>query len=286
MDFQQLKSFIHVAKCGSITKASDLLFISVSALKQQMDSLETEIGVTLFNRSPKGMSLTPAGEYFYEKCEELTTQLNDILWETRNIETDNSTTVYVGFRHMKIADYLYPEFLMAFLKENPEANVMLVDMNENSYSNVDLLICDYLGNAEFEQAYHLRDMPVQCIMNASHPLSQRSEITIEDLQSYNLIVYPMTVLSCLTPALAKALQDKKLSYQETLLNRDVIYMNLIPTDSILLTFGDEKYLNNVLTQIPLKGYSVDYSIHSRKNIRKPIAKKFLDFMVQFYSEHK
>ncbi|MCD8295489.1 MAG: LysR family transcriptional regulator [Clostridia bacterium] len=286
MDFQQLKSFIRVAECRSITKAADLLFLSVSALKQQMDTLEQDVGVRLFIRSPKGMTLTPAGKYFYEKVSKLTNGLNDIIFETRNINTDTSKAVYIGFRHMKITDYLYPEFLNRFFKDHPDISVTLVDMNETSYKNVDLLICDYIGFPEFSEYYPLRSMPVQCIMSGSHPLASRSTISIRDLKDYHLIVPPVPIFKSLTPELTKDMQANKLMYEETLLNKDIIYMNLIPSDNILLTFGDEKYLNSVLVQIPLEGYSIDYGIHTRKEITKPVVKTFLDAMVKFYEEHK
>ncbi|MCD8286011.1 MAG: LysR family transcriptional regulator [Clostridia bacterium] len=286
MDFQQLKSFIQVAECRSITKAADLLFLSVSALKQQMDTLEAEVGVQLLNRSPKGVSLTPSGKYFYENVSKLTYGLNDIIFETRNINTDTSKAVYIGFRHMKIMDYLYPEFLMSFFKSHPDITVTLVDMNETSYKNVDLLICDYIGFPEFSEYYPLRTMPVQCIMSGSHPLACKTALSIQALKDYHLIIPPMPVLKSLTPELAKGIADMKLMYEETLLNKDIIYMNLIPSCNIQLTFGDEKYLNSVLVQIPLEGYSIDYGIRTRKEISKPVVKTFLDAMVSFYGEHR
>ncbi|MCD8307467.1 MAG: LysR family transcriptional regulator [Clostridia bacterium] len=286
MDFQQLKSFIQVAESRSITKAADLLFMSVSALKQQMDTLEAEVGVPLLIRSPKGVTLTPSGKYFYGKVSRLTNGLNDIIFETRNINTDTSKAVYIGFRHMKIMDYLYPEFIMSFFKSHPDITVTLVDMNETSYKNVDLLICDYIGFPEFSEYYPLRTMPVQCIMSGSHPLASKTAISIQDLRKYHLIVPPMPILKSLTPELAKATTEMKLIYEETLLNKDIIYINLIPSDNILLTFGDEKYLNSVLVQIPLEGYSIDYGIHTRREITKPVVRTFLDAMVSFYESHK
>ncbi len=286
MDFQQLKSFIQVAECRSITKAADILFLSVSALKQQMATLEAEVGVRLLIRSPKGVTLTPAGKYFHEKVSKLTSGMNDIIFETRNINTDMSKAVYIGFRHMKIIDYMYPEFVMSFMKAHPDITVTLVDMNETSYKNVDLLICDYLGSPEFPKFYPLRAMPVQCIMSGAHPLASRKALQLQDLQEYHLTVPPMPVLKSLTPELARAMTERKLMHEETLLNKDIIYMNLIPSDHILLTFGDEKYLSSVLVQIPLEGYSVDYGIRTRNEISKPVVQTFLDEMTRFYKEHK
>ncbi len=284
MDSHQIRSFIRVAECHSMSKAADEFFLSPSALKQQMDSLETEIGVKLFHRSPKGVTLTPSGEYFLEKCRGLIDEVGEILQETRKISSGSSSTVSVGFRHMKITDYLYPEFLKWFLGEHSGTEVTLVDLNQNSYDNVDVLLCDYVGSREFELACHLQDVPVQCVMNRLHPLARREALTVEDLKSQEVIIPPLPILKNLQPELAGRLMALKISYQESTLSREVVYLNLQTCSSVFLTFGEEKYLNSALVQIPLPGYQTNYSIYTRKKIQKSIVQEFVDGMAEFYAE--
>lgn len=59
---QQVETFIVVAKTGSFSKASEILYISPAAIKKQIDSFEKRLGVTLFNRTNQGLTLTKAGE--------------------------------------------------------------------------------------------------------------------------------------------------------------------------------------------------------------------------------
>lgn len=61
MDLNQLRSFACIAKEGSLARASELLFLSQPAVSAQIKALEAELLVKLFDRSPKGMTLTPAG---------------------------------------------------------------------------------------------------------------------------------------------------------------------------------------------------------------------------------
>lgn len=70
MELYQLKSFITVADEGNLTRAADRLFTSQPAVSAQIKSLEDELGVTLFDRMPKGMSLTPKGEMLYRQAVE------------------------------------------------------------------------------------------------------------------------------------------------------------------------------------------------------------------------
>lgn len=57
----QLDTFLVVAETGSFSKASEKLFISPTAVSKQINHLESKIGQTLFNRTPRGMTLTAAG---------------------------------------------------------------------------------------------------------------------------------------------------------------------------------------------------------------------------------
>ena len=62
---QRLETFVKVAAAGSFNKAADDLFISVTAAIKQINSLEKDIGVKLFERTNRGLTMTAAGESFY-----------------------------------------------------------------------------------------------------------------------------------------------------------------------------------------------------------------------------
>ena len=62
MEIRQLQFFLTVAQTGSFSEAAEDLFISQSSLSKQIISLETELGVSLFDRSRRKIALTPAGE--------------------------------------------------------------------------------------------------------------------------------------------------------------------------------------------------------------------------------
>ena len=64
---KQLKYFQSVVRLGSFSTAAGENFISQSAISQQVQSLERELGFALLVRKNRSFSLTPAGEYFYRK---------------------------------------------------------------------------------------------------------------------------------------------------------------------------------------------------------------------------
>ena len=71
MDFVQLESALAIAKCRSFTKASQMIHISQPALSQQMQRLESELGVRLFERTSRAIVLTEAGMEFIKHAENI-----------------------------------------------------------------------------------------------------------------------------------------------------------------------------------------------------------------------
>lgn len=68
MDLRSIKHFVHVAEIGNITLAAHELGIVQPALSRQMRKLEDDVGAALFERFPRGVRLTPAGQQFLDHC--------------------------------------------------------------------------------------------------------------------------------------------------------------------------------------------------------------------------
>ena len=71
MDFDQLTTFLEVARQGSFSRAGEKVFRSQSAVSAQIRQLEQEYGDRLLDRSGKTVKLTPAGQVFYEYAERM-----------------------------------------------------------------------------------------------------------------------------------------------------------------------------------------------------------------------
>lgn len=78
MDLRQLRYFVQIAECGGFTRASEILHVAQSALSRQMGHLEAELGVALFERTARGVRLTPAGELMVDRATGLLRQFQEI----------------------------------------------------------------------------------------------------------------------------------------------------------------------------------------------------------------
>jgi DNA-binding transcriptional LysR family regulator len=71
MSFEQLQTFVTVAEEGTLSKAAVKLHISQPPLTRRIQELEYDLGVTLFERRPRGMVLTPEGRQFLDHAREI-----------------------------------------------------------------------------------------------------------------------------------------------------------------------------------------------------------------------
>ncbi len=78
MDWDKLKIFHTVAEAGSFTNASTILNLSQSAISRQIQSLENELKIHLFERHARGLVLTSNGEYLYKTANEVISKLKDV----------------------------------------------------------------------------------------------------------------------------------------------------------------------------------------------------------------
>jgi DNA-binding transcriptional LysR family regulator len=92
----QLDTFLKVAEKGSFGKAAEDLFISAPAVIQQINLLEGECGVRLFERSNHGVHLTPAGSSLLEDAKTIIRLSKDAMSKARQIEQSGQITVRIG----------------------------------------------------------------------------------------------------------------------------------------------------------------------------------------------
>jgi len=125
MDWDKLKIFHVVAEAGSFTSATVILNISQSAISRQIQSLEEDLKVKLFERHARGLTLTQNGEYVYKTAHEVIAKLKEVetsLGDKKNKPTGKLTvTTVVSFG----TTWLTPR-IQEFMNLNPEIEVELI----------------------------------------------------------------------------------------------------------------------------------------------------------------
>jgi LysR family nitrogen assimilation transcriptional regulator len=96
MDIRELRSFIHVARAGSFSRAASELYIAQPALSRQIAKLEEEIGVPLLIRYGRGVRLTAAGARLLERAEMITHMVNETGEQVRASADEEGGHLAVG----------------------------------------------------------------------------------------------------------------------------------------------------------------------------------------------
>jgi len=125
MDWDKLKIFHAVAEAGSFTSATVVLNISQSAISRQIQSLEEDLNVKLFERHARGLILTENGEYVYKTAREVISKLKEVeasLIDKKNKPSGKLTvTTFVSFG----TTWLTPR-IQEFMQLNPEIEIELI----------------------------------------------------------------------------------------------------------------------------------------------------------------
>ena len=137
VNLELFRVFYTVAKCGSLTKAAEELYISQPAVSQAIKQLETQLGGKLFNRTRKGMELTETGgKQIFESVEQAL-KLFDKAEKIYSSLNDEAT----GVIRICASDTVIKHFLLPYIKEYnvryPE--VKLIFINGTSFETVNRL---------------------------------------------------------------------------------------------------------------------------------------------------
>ena len=129
MDWDKLKIFHAVAEAGSFTSATVLLNLSQSAISRQIQSLEEDLKVKLFERHARGLTLTENGEYVFKTAHEVISKLKEVETTLSDKKDKPSGKLVVTTVLSFGTTWLTPR-IQEFMDLNPEIEVELVFDNK------------------------------------------------------------------------------------------------------------------------------------------------------------
>ncbi len=195
---KQLYYFQAVVRTGSFTEAAAENYISQSAISQQIQALERELGFPLLERRSRRFALTPAGEYFYQKSLVLVADYERLCREAGKIAKGDQAVLRIGY----LRGYTGPEFtaaLESFAADHPDVEVQVQYGNhEELYTmlrtgQADLVMNDQRRafSAEYVNLV-LTSCPAAVEVSARSPLAQLETITPQELKSLPCILVAST----------------------------------------------------------------------------------------------
>lgn len=188
MLLRQIKYFTKVVEMNSFTEAAEECFISQSAISQQIQALESDLGVDLIIRENRKFSLTPAGEYFYKHSLLLLHEVERLKNETRKIAGNRGSQLRIGYCKSFALQELQ-QALALFSQNHEDTDIKIVNGNhEDLYdflrnTDVDMVINDQRrALSDLYVNYHLCTLYLFIEIPSISPLCNQDVLTIDDLK--------------------------------------------------------------------------------------------------------
>src|ERR1700753_112994 len=197
IDVRRLRIFVAVAEEGSFTAAAQRLYLTQSAVSQQMSVFEREVGLALLRRMPRGVTLTPAGEALVVRAGKLFAQISAIEQELRTFG-ENQQEVRIG-AFATAGLELLPQALKSFKALRPDIRVLLKSVPTEDVTarlrdgDIQVLLTweyDFAPQPLDRTLAQLRlpDDPLLVVLAADHPLAGRTEVALAELANERWVV--------------------------------------------------------------------------------------------------
>ena len=207
MELRHLRYFVAVVEEQSFTKAAEKLFIAQPPLSRQIQNLEAELGISLFERGSRPLKTTQAGHFFYQHAVKILANAEEVKSMTKRIGLVERT-VTMGF----VGSLLYgllSKIVYLYRQQQPHLKIELVEMTtlEQVKALKEGRIDVGFGRLRISDPalsrILLREERLMLAAHASHPLSQQKKgVYLSDIVDETIFLYP----SHTTPSFATQVQ--------------------------------------------------------------------------------
>lgn len=196
MELRHLRYFIAVAEELHFSRAAERLHIAQPPLSQQIQQLETELGVELFHRKTKRqVQLTEAGKVFLQEAYRLLAQLEQGIELTRRTGRGETGELRVGFISSVTYDVL-PAILQAFRQQFPGVELVLQELTtaeqekalQNHRIQVGFVHLPLEDDSFASECIQQENLVVA--LPANHPLAKQEKIAVRSLAEELFILFP------------------------------------------------------------------------------------------------
>ena len=193
MNFRALQYFVKLAELKHFSNAATACFVSQPTLSTQIQKLEDELGVTLVERAPRQIMLTPIGEDIAHRARHVLRDIEHLKDAARRSKDPETGTIKLGI-FPTLAPYLLPHVIPVICEKYPELRLQLAEeKTDDILSMLDQGRLD-AGLLALPIEEHGMEMeilfeePFVTAMPVSHPLTEKQFINLSDLEGEELLL--------------------------------------------------------------------------------------------------
>ncbi len=196
IQLMDLELFLNTAKYGRFTQAGEIMFVSQSWVSKRISFMEQELGLQLFIRSNRRLTLTPAGHVLARRLDSITDKILDSIQEAHTVQKGAAGYLKIGF-----LDWMQNPFLGKlehYMDCNPQIFIdvffqQFSELKENLLADrTDLIFTVSYDVEELSEAeYHIvpvERIPLIAYVSRKNPLSQKESIKVKDLRPEQMLM--------------------------------------------------------------------------------------------------
>lgn len=191
--FRQLRVFAEVAQQGSMTRAAEVLHLTPPAVSMQIREIESQVGLSLFDREGRSVSLSTAGEYFLVHARRMLSALKDAEHAMGRFKRLEHGRLTIGM--VSTAKYFVPHLLARFHQEHPGVEVRLTVAGNREQlvalmqaGQVDLSVMGRAPREIATRAEAFAAHPIVFVAPPGHPLLALGRVPPAALEGQDFIV--------------------------------------------------------------------------------------------------
>lgn len=194
MESKHLKHFVAVAHHGHFTRAAKALHIAQPALSISIKKLEQNLGVELFRREDRQVSLTDEGKVLYEHAKRILQQLEDAQLAIDELKGLEKGEVRLGAPSM-MGSYFFPQILMAFNSRYPNLKLTLVDAGTRDIrkmllnGELDIGMIDDVNVPDDLDSDHLLQVEMLAVVAKEHPFAKQKSVSFDAFFDNELVMF-------------------------------------------------------------------------------------------------
>ncbi len=193
--FRQLQYFVAVAEQGSVTRAAQNLSISQSSVTEAIKELEGDLGVELFERHPRGLSITYNGHQFLRHATKILATVSDARHVFAETKSNTGGTLNIGVTSL-VAGYVLSDLLARYRRACPGVEVSAIEDNGSYLEHllvggeldVAVMVISNLRDRMALQAEIIETSPYRLWLPLGHPLVSADIISVADIAKEPLIM--------------------------------------------------------------------------------------------------
>jgi len=191
VELRHLEYFMVLCEELHFTRASEKLGISQPTLSHQIKALENEVGINLFDRRGKKISLTEAGSVLRNQCGKIMSNVKSTYEQINELKYFGKSNLIVGTLSGEI-NYLVAQTLSEFHKMFPNINIKLIvsdgGIQDVLHNKLDMVITDLPFDEDQVRTVPLYKEEFYLVVPKNHELAERDKIDLEEIGKYRLII--------------------------------------------------------------------------------------------------